>query len=159
MAKPKESQPPLLSGGEPPVVQTVPPVQTAPEAGPPAQPAPNGPPVPKGFEAIATAPKTGVTLKLWFGTDKDQMDEKFFVLGRWRKTRKVEKKPGSGGRWVDSGHWVSPSSNMPIGFEFTAWQPTKQVTQQDIDASNFAVNQERERRAKAMAIRDQRAGS
>lgn len=139
-----------------------PPFKAAPEAGPlPAQPAPNGPPspIPKGFEAIATALQDGRTLKLWFGTGKDQMDEKYFVLGRWRRTRKVERKEGRGGRWVESGHWVSPSSNLPIEFEFKAWQPTKQVTQADIDASNFAVNQERERRAKAMTIRDQRAAS
>lgn len=144
MAKPKQT----FTTADDPAPQMEAPFTAAPEAGPPIeQPGKNGPvdPMPKGFESMDTAPQTGVTLKLWFGETQGLED---FVLARWRKTMRIVRH-----RWEKTGMWVHPGSNLPIPFEFKAWQATSQVTQQDIDASNFAVNQETERRAKREALR------
>lgn len=97
--------------------------------------------LPKGFGPMDTAPQTGVTLKMWFGGDN-------YALARWRKTMRIVRH-----RWEKTGMWVHPGSNLPIPFAFKGWQATSQVTQQDIDASNFAVNQETDRRAKREALR------
>lgn len=139
MAKPKQT----FTAPEDTAPEPAPPFMAAPEAAPlPPQPDEKGPnPLPKGFEPMDTAPQDGTTLKMWFGDDN-------YALARWRKTMKVVNH-----RWTKTGMWVHPGSNLPIQIEFKAWQPTAQVSQQDIDASNFAVAQENERRAKREAMR------
>lgn len=139
MAKPKQT----FTPAESPAPEPAPPFAAAPDPAPEPVSAADVPlpEFPTGFAPMDTAPQTGVTLKMWFGGDN-------YALARWRKTMRIVRH-----RWEKTGMWVHPGSNLPIPFAFKGWQATSQVTQQDIDASNFAVNQETDRRAKREALR------
>lgn len=158
-----ESAPPFTAAPEPqrampepapePVVEeVVPPAAPVPQPDPVPVAAAEEPPaaepvLPQGYAPIDTAPQDGRTLKLWFGTGPKQMTEAYCALARWRRSRMWSAKDHA---WVETGFWVQPASNLKIECDFRAWIAVAQVTQQDIDASNFAVNQENERRRKAL---------
>jgi hypothetical protein len=104
--------------------------------------APAASPFPAGFDDIKDAPKDGRTVRLWFGTSAAEMTPKYMVLAKWRHSRKF-----TGRQWAATGFWCYPHSNLPIGFEFRAFQLlTGVISQEEIDISNQAVEAENKRR-------------
>ena len=93
-------------------------------------------------------PYDGALVKLWFGKLPTDTADRFFAMGRWKRTRRYG--PGQH-RWVENGFWVEPMAGQRLPHEVKGWMPAPSPAEQMRPYIDAAMAQE------ARAVEDRKA--